>query len=127
MRHDPPLPAGTPLPLPRLARHDGPAFAGPVPLAPRAIAEFNDLLHDLHPDAPHVDAEALAGIVALMPSMKASQAAARRCCSPAAPHCSMRLLACAGAMALSACGQATDAPAAVFNKASPRRRNRCHN
>jgi uncharacterized membrane protein YkvA (DUF1232 family) len=62
MRHEPPLPAGTPLPLPRLARHDGPAFAGPVPLAPRAIAEFNDLLHELHPDAPHVDADAVASV-----------------------------------------------------------------
>ena len=62
MRHDPPLPAGTPLPLPRHVPHVGPAFAGPVPIAPRAIAEFNELLHELHPDAPHVDADAVASV-----------------------------------------------------------------
>lgn len=62
MRHDPPLPAGTPLPLPRHAPHDGPAFAGPVRISPPAVAQFNDLLHQLHPDAPHVDADAIASV-----------------------------------------------------------------
>lgn len=62
MKHDPPLPAGTPLPLPRHAPHDGPAFAGPVHITPRAVADFNDLLHELHPDAPHVDADAIASV-----------------------------------------------------------------
>jgi len=73
MRHDPPLPAGTPLPLPRTGRHDGPAFAGPVPIAPRAIAEFNDLLHELHPDAPHVDADAVASVASWLMDLPPAQ------------------------------------------------------
>lgn len=73
MRHDPPLPAGTPLPLPRHAPHAGPAFAGPVPIAPRAIAEFNELLHELHPDAPHVDADAVASVAHWLMDLPAAQ------------------------------------------------------
>ncbi|WP_374603322.1 hypothetical protein [Arenimonas sp.] len=76
MRHDPPLPAGAPLPLPRIVRHDGPAFAGPVPIAPRAIAEFNDLLHELHPDAPHVDADALASVASWLVGLPTDEAEA---------------------------------------------------
>lgn len=62
MRHDPPLPAGTALPLPRHVPHEGPAYAGTVPITPRAVTEFNDLLHELHPDALHVDADAIASV-----------------------------------------------------------------
>ncbi|MFH2077398.1 MAG: hypothetical protein ABIJ73_01555, partial [Pseudomonadota bacterium] len=59
--------------MPRLALHDGPAFAGPVPLAPRAIAEFNDLLHELHPDAPHVDADAVASVARWLMALPSEQ------------------------------------------------------
>ena len=59
MRHPAPLPAGSALPL-----RSVPPVSGrpPLALAPAAIAGFNDLLHGLHPDAPHVDADALSSI-----------------------------------------------------------------
>lgn len=60
MRHDAPVPAGPPLPLPRVPVNA--RFPSPVSLDPAAIADFNDLLHELHPDAPHVDAGALASV-----------------------------------------------------------------
>lgn len=59
MRHPAPLPAGTALPLRGAPHFDD---RNPVPTSPAAIAEFNDLLHTLHPDAPHVDADALASV-----------------------------------------------------------------
>ena len=72
MRHDAPLPAGTALPFPRTPRHEARPGDSPVPLAPAAIADFNNLLHELHPDAPHVDEYALASVarwlVALPPA-----------------------------------------------------------
>mgnify|MGYP005750831705 CR=1 FL=1 len=74
MRHDPPLPAGTPLPLPR-APLQGPVEA-PVPLGAAAIAEFNDLLHELHPDAPHLDHDAVASVARWLQSLPEPQAEA---------------------------------------------------
>ena len=71
MRHPAPLPAGSALPL-RTAPH----FVGrpPVTLAPKAVAEFNDLLHALHPDAPHVDADALASVARWLLDLPPDQA-----------------------------------------------------
>jgi uncharacterized membrane protein YkvA (DUF1232 family) len=59
MRHPAPLPAGTALPL-----RTAPPLSGgsPVSLSPSALVDFNDLLHTLHPDAPHVDADAIASV-----------------------------------------------------------------
>jgi hypothetical protein len=73
MRHDAPLPAGQPLPL-RGAHAE--AGTAPVPLAPAAIAEFNDLLHELHPDAPHVDSAALNSMARWLDSLPACEAEA---------------------------------------------------
>ena len=59
MRHPAPLPAGSALPL-----RTAPPSTGAVPPspAPSAVADFNALLHALHPDAPHVDAEAIGSV-----------------------------------------------------------------
>ena len=71
MRHPAPLPAGSALPL-----RSVPPVSGrpPLALAPAAIAGFNDLLHGLHPDAPHVDADALASIAAWLLALPRDQA-----------------------------------------------------
>lgn len=62
MRHNIPLPADTPLPL-HAARIDPRAsMPSPVQLDGAAIADFNALLHELHPDAPHVDAHAVSSV-----------------------------------------------------------------
>ena len=73
MRHPAPLPAGSALPL-----RTAPPFGGrsPVPLSPSAIADFNNLLHELHPDAPHVDAGALASVARWLLDLPADQAEA---------------------------------------------------
>ncbi|KAA2286259.1 hypothetical protein [Arenimonas fontis] len=73
MRHDAPLPAGQALPL-----RGAPAGPGatPVPLAPAAIAAFNDLLHELHPDAPHVDQAALASMARWLDGLPVHEAEA---------------------------------------------------
>jgi uncharacterized membrane protein YkvA (DUF1232 family) len=62
MRHNTPLPADTPLPL--HAARIGPraSMPSPVQLDGNAIADFNALLHELHPDAPHVDAYAVSSV-----------------------------------------------------------------
>ena len=70
MRPNVPTPAGHALPLRRANAARGP---DPVPLPAVAIAEFNDLLHDLHPDAPHVDADALAGMSRWLLSLPAEE------------------------------------------------------
>lgn len=74
MRHEPPLPAGTPLPLPRAPAPD--PVDPPVPLPPTAIAEFNQLLHELHPDAPFVDRDAVASVARWLQSLPGPQAEA---------------------------------------------------
>lgn len=58
MRHDAPLPAASALPLRSAPR----TTDSPVALDGRAVAEFNDLLHELWPDAPHVDVEDVASV-----------------------------------------------------------------
>ena len=80
MRHDAPLPATPALPL-HAARAGllGDPRDAPVTLEPQAVADFNALLHELHPDAPHVDEDALASVarwlVALPPAQGDAQVA----------------------------------------------------
>lgn len=73
MRHPAPLPAGSALPLRSAPHVDG---RSPVPTSPSAIAEYNDLLHTLHPDAPHVDADALAAVARWLLEMPKDEAEA---------------------------------------------------
>lgn len=63
MRHDAPLPATPALPL-HAARAGllGDPRDAPVSLDPQAVADFNALLHELHPDAPHVELSAIASV-----------------------------------------------------------------
>jgi hypothetical protein len=61
MRHNTPLPAEPALPL-HGAPLRFPERPSPVPLDGKAVAEFNALLHELNPDAPHVEAEAIASV-----------------------------------------------------------------
>ena len=76
MRHDAPLPADSALPLPRHPRHAPRPGESPVALDPLAIAQFNDLLHELHPDAPHVDADAIASVARWLVDLPPAQAEA---------------------------------------------------
>jgi hypothetical protein len=62
MRHPAPTPADSRLPLqPPRALHRR-RQAGPIHLDANDIDAFNSLVHRLHPDAPHVDADALASM-----------------------------------------------------------------
>lgn len=62
MRHPAPTPTESPLPLqPPRALHRR-QQAGPVHLDANDIDAFNALVHRLHPDAPHVDADAIASM-----------------------------------------------------------------
>ncbi len=73
MRHPAPLPADTALPL----RNARPPIGGnPLRLPHSAIAEFNSLLHELHPDAPHVDTDALASVARWLLDLPPAQAEA---------------------------------------------------
>lgn len=62
MRPTPPTPTGTPLPLPTARDRHRRHLAGDLDLAAAGIERFNRLLHELHPDAPHVDADAIASV-----------------------------------------------------------------
>ena len=76
MRHESPRPASSVLPL-----HAARAAADHLPKLPltldvRAVADFNALLHELHPDAPHVDAEDVASVARWLLSLPEPQAEA---------------------------------------------------
>lgn len=76
MRHEAPRPASSALPL-----HQARASADHLPDLPltldaRAVAEFNDLLHELHPDAPHVEADDIASVARWLLSLPTVQAEA---------------------------------------------------
>jgi hypothetical protein len=73
MRHQTPLPAGEALPLRTAPPVSGP---GPVALTSAAIADFNALLHELHPDAPHVDMPALESVARWLLDLPPAQAEA---------------------------------------------------
>lgn len=62
MRHPAPIPTDSPLPLPAARHAHRRRLAGTVELSPAAIERFNHYLHELHPDAPHVDADAIASV-----------------------------------------------------------------
>lgn len=76
MRHEAPRPASSALPL-----HAARAAADKLPELPltldlQAVADFNALLHELHPDAPHVEADDVASVARWVLSMPAPQAEA---------------------------------------------------
>lgn len=76
MRHEAPRPASSALPL-----HAARAAADHLPTLPltldgQAVVEFNSLLHELHPDAPHVEAEDVASVARWLLSLPAAQAEA---------------------------------------------------
>ena len=77
MRHDAPLPATPALPL-NAARAGllGDPRDAPVTLDPRAVADFNALLHELHPDAPHVEAAAIASVARWLVELPPAQSEA---------------------------------------------------
>ncbi|WP_146909082.1 hypothetical protein [Arenimonas daejeonensis] len=62
MRHNTPLPADSALPLHAARIDPRSTMPSPVQLDGTAIANFNALLHELHPDAPHVDALAVSSV-----------------------------------------------------------------
>jgi hypothetical protein len=62
MRHTAPTPTGSPLPLPAARHAHRRRLAGTVELSPAAIERFNRYLHELNPDAPHVDSDAIASV-----------------------------------------------------------------
>ena len=77
MRPSIPTPTDDPLPSPRVdaSRPD------PVPLRPSAIAEFDELLHELNPDAARVTGERLVGLcqwLAMLPPDVAREVLDRR-------------------------------------------------
>lgn len=76
MRHEPPRPASSALPL-----HAARASAEQLPTLPLAldvqsVADFNALLHELHPDAPHVEADDVASVARWLLSLPEPQAEA---------------------------------------------------
>jgi uncharacterized membrane protein YkvA (DUF1232 family) len=73
MRHPAPTPADTRLPLlPARALHRR-RNAGPVHLDAIDIDAFNLLVHSLYPDAPHVDADAVASMARWLAAQPAAQ------------------------------------------------------
>ncbi|MFT3806782.1 hypothetical protein [Arenimonas sp.] len=62
MRQNAPSPAGSSLPLPNARETHRRHVAGPFELSPVAMERFNNFLHELHADAPHVDADAIASL-----------------------------------------------------------------
>ena len=54
MRQNAPSPAGSFLPLPEARETHRRHIAGPFELSPAAMERFNNFLHELHADAPHV-------------------------------------------------------------------------
>lgn len=76
MRHETPRPASSALPL-----HAARAAADRLPNLPltldlQAVADFNALLHELHPDAPHVEADDVASVARWLLSLPEPQAEA---------------------------------------------------
>lgn len=62
MRQNVPSPAGSFLPLPDARETHRRHVAGPFELSPAGMERFNAFLHELHADAPHVDADSLASL-----------------------------------------------------------------
>jgi hypothetical protein len=74
MRHPAPLPAEPALPLHAARQETIACLDGPVSFEGAAVANFNALLHELHPDAPHVDAYAVASVARWLVSLPPAQA-----------------------------------------------------
>lgn len=73
MRFPAPTPTGSPLPLPPARASHRRQKAGPIELSGDAIERFNKLLHELHPDAPHVDADTIASVARWLESQPPEQ------------------------------------------------------
>lgn len=72
MRHPAPTPAFPSIPLPR-DRAALPPATSPVHPDAEAIARFDALVHELHRDAPRVDADAIASVAAWLQSQPPEQ------------------------------------------------------
>lgn len=73
MRLPAPTPTGSPLPLPPPRASHRRQKAGSIELSGEAIEQFNQLLHKLHPDAPHIDADAIASVARWLESQPPEQ------------------------------------------------------
>lgn len=76
MRHSPPIPAETALPLPQARPLHRRRHVAGAELAGLDVAHFNDVLHEINPDAPHLDADAIASAARWLASLPAAQAEA---------------------------------------------------
>lgn len=75
MRHAAPLPAVSPLPLPHARLQHRRHHIGDFALDAEAIEQFNLQLHELNPDAPHIDADAVASVARWLSAQPADEAA----------------------------------------------------
>ena len=73
MRRPAALPTPSPLPLRASAGVRVPGVS-PLHIAGPALARFNDVLHSIHPDAPHLDAERLADVTLWLLELSPAQA-----------------------------------------------------
>lgn len=76
MRPVAPLPAATALPLPRARSHRRRQRIEGIDLSGLDIAQFNAVLHELNPDAPHLDADALVSVARWLAALPEPQAQA---------------------------------------------------
>ena len=73
MRRPAATPTSSPMPL-RTFAGEPPVDTATVALDGPALARFNDLLHDIHPDAPHLDRARLEGLAQWLLDLSPAQA-----------------------------------------------------
>lgn len=73
MRHPAPTPTDSRLPLQAARNQHRRRNAGPVHLDAEGIDAFNRLVHSLYPDAPHIDADAIASMARWLEAQAPSQ------------------------------------------------------
>ena len=73
MRHPAPTPTDSPLPLQAARSQHRRRNAGPIQLDAVDIDAFNRLVHSLYPDAPHIDADAIASMARWLEAQPPSQ------------------------------------------------------
>lgn len=76
MRPIPPMPAESPLPMPRARTMHRRRHVAGSDLDVVDMVHFNDVLHEINPDAPHVDADAIASAARWLASLPHAQAEA---------------------------------------------------
>lgn len=74
MRPTPAIPADSALPLPHARHFHRRRQVAGVDLRGIDVAHFNDVLHELNPDAPHVDSDAIASVSRWLVALSAAQA-----------------------------------------------------